>query len=131
MDDDFGSGLLCHLCVPHDMVHMRMGVDDILDLIQSMRARFCEKPLGIIRGIDEQSFLTLLIPDQITENPKVSHLILFDNHLLPPNPSRPFQTILYELPNFNFLFDKSPLCQLVEEKKERHGVEKVSGSSIG
>jgi hypothetical protein len=69
------------------MVHMRMGVNDISDLSQPMSAGFCKKLLGIICGIDEQPFLALFVSDQIAKNSKVSHLILFDYHLLPPNPS--------------------------------------------
>jgi hypothetical protein len=108
------------------MVHMRMGVNDILNFIQPMRFDFCEKPLSIIRGIDKQPFPTLLISDQITKDPKISDLILFDNHLLSPDFSRSFQTIIYEPRNFNFLFDRHLFLRLMKlRKKARDGVEKV------
>jgi hypothetical protein len=42
---------------------------------------------------------------------------LFDQHALPPHLGRCLSTIIYELRNFNFLFDNSPLYHLVEEKK--------------
>jgi hypothetical protein len=96
-----------------------------------MRFGLSEKPRRIICGIDEQPFLTLLVSDQITEDCKISYLILFDNHLLPPNPSRSSKTIIYELRNFNFLFDSNHLYHLMEEKEGYCGVGKVRRNSIG
>ncbi len=49
-----------------------------------MGFRFREKPLGIIRRINEQTFPTFLISNQITEHCKITNLILLNNHLLPP-----------------------------------------------
>jgi hypothetical protein len=103
-----------------------MGVDDILNFIQPMRFGFCEKSLSIIRGIDEQPFPTLLISDQITKDPKISHLILFDNHLLSPDFSRSFQTIIYEPRNFNFLFDRHLFRRLMKIKEEKYCLLRIS-----
>jgi hypothetical protein len=84
MDDDLGSGLHHHRFITHDVIHMRMGVDDVLDFIDTLQLRLRNEPLPIISRIDEQTLLCLFISDQIAKDRKISDLVLIDNHLLPP-----------------------------------------------
>jgi hypothetical protein len=72
------------------MVHMRMGVDDILDLIQAKGFCIGQKLARIVCRIDEQSLVGLLISNQIAEHRKISNLVLLHYHLLPPELMRLF-----------------------------------------
>ena len=76
MDDNLGPRSPFHLRIPHDVINMAVGVDDIDDF----KAEFgglLDQHLGLIGRVDYQALPRLLVPNEVSENGEATDFKLF------------------------------------------------------